>query len=110
MAEICNSEQIIVHHDDGTTGIPIEPGLTLLKLLQDHDVEVAAVCGGSMSCGTCHVYLNEEMLASLPPRSAAEEELLEAGDHFEPARSRLACQVDVSCLKGGTTVTVAPDE
>jgi ferredoxin, 2Fe-2S len=62
-------------------------------------------CGGSCSCGTCHIYLSEQALALLGPATKAESDILE----FEPMatpQSRLSCQIRVSDLIDGLTVTV----
>lgn len=83
---------------------------TLLQLLQDAGVSVAAVCGGCMSCGTCHVLLPPELFARLDPPSADETILLEESRHYRADASRLACQIVAGPMLGGETVTVAPDE
>ena len=51
-----------------------------------------AACGGSMVCGTCHVYVDEAWLDSLPAPSDAEKEILEFGIDAKP-NSRLSCQI-----------------
>jgi hypothetical protein len=40
--------------------------------------ELQALCGGSCSCATCHVYIEG---ADLPPMSADEDDLLDSSDH-----------------------------
>jgi 2Fe-2S ferredoxin len=47
-------------------------------------------CGGDMSCGTCHVYCEDQ--TSFKPRSADEEDLLELVDDLRDT-SRLSCQL-----------------
>jgi len=40
---------------------------------------IEAECGGSRSCGTCHVYVEEADLARLPALNENEEALLDMG-------------------------------
>jgi ferredoxin, 2Fe-2S len=90
--------------------LDLRQGESLLQLLQDGGVSVAAVCGGCMSCGTCHVLLPPDLFARLVPPSPDETILLEESRHYRADASRLACQIVVDPMLGGATVTVAPDE
>ena len=71
--------------------------------------EIAAICGGCASCGTCHVYVGEGWLERLPPMRADEEELLSYSD-WRRLGSRLACQVPFTDALDGLAVTVAPED
>lgn len=62
-------------------------------------------CGGSMSCGTCHVRLPEDWAARLGPASPIEADLLEFEEGYSP-QSRLSCQIAISPEIDGLTVTV----
>jgi 2Fe-2S ferredoxin len=110
MVDVCSMNIITVEHDGGVAEVTLRGGASLLKLLQEHDVEVAAVCGGSVSCATCHVYLTADQYAAIAPPSEGERELLEDSDGFRAGSSRLACQIDASTLQGGTTIIVVPDD
>ena len=70
--------------------------------------ELEAVCGGSMSCATCHVYVDPAFAAQFPPMGEFETELLDSSDH-RTENSRLACQLpfveDVENLR----VVIAPE-
>ena len=46
----------------------------------------------------------------LHDRPEARQELLVELQHYEPARSRLSCQVDFTPALDGLRLTVAPDE
>jgi 2Fe-2S ferredoxin len=66
---------------------------------------IEAACGGSMVCGTCHVYVSDEWFARLPSARAGELELVEFG--VDPrATSRLACQIVIGAELEGLVVTV----
>lgn len=66
---------------------------------------IEAVCGGSMVCGTCHVYVEPDDLARLAPPSADEAEVVAYGVDPRPG-SRLSCQITVTEACDGLTVTV----
>lgn len=50
-------------------------------------------CGGSLTCATCHVMLDEPWLGRLPPASADERDMLDFAASPVEAGSRLACQI-----------------
>ncbi|RZT94858.1 2Fe-2S ferredoxin [Advenella incenata] len=66
-------------------------------------------CGGAMSCGTCHVYVDPKWVDLVPAASAAEIEMLEALESYRP-ESRLACQIELSKETNGIEVMIAPAE
>lgn len=53
-------------------------------------------CGGSLSCATCHVFVDERDLAELPPRSAMEDEMLWGTAVDREDNSRLGCQLHLA--------------
>ncbi|GGJ69039.1 2Fe-2S iron-sulfur cluster-binding protein [Streptomyces brasiliensis] len=57
---------------------------------------IVAECGGSLSCATCHVYVDEAGLASLPPRAEMEDEMLWGTAEDRRDNSRLSCQLRVT--------------
>jgi 2Fe-2S ferredoxin len=83
---------------------------TLLDILRAASVdEVEALCGGSCSCATCHVYVDSSFAERLPPMSANEDALLDGSDHRAPT-SRLSCQIVYSDELDGMRVTIAPQD
>ncbi len=69
--------------------INAEDGLSLMEAIRDSATdELLALCGGCLSCATCHVRIDESHGSALPPRSEEETELLEGSEFFEE-RSRL---------------------
>lgn len=87
----------------------VEPTGSLMEALRDLDYGVAAICGGMCSCATCHVYVAQEWLDTLPKQCSDEIELLAELTHRD-TRSRLACQVRLSQEHDGLRVQVAPEE
>jgi len=66
--------------------------------------EVAAECGGSLICATCHVYLSDETAALVEPPDDNELDMLEGASAERRQNSRLSCQIIVSEAMAGHTV------
>lgn len=82
--------------------------LSLMENIRDGGVdEVMALCGGSCSCATCHVFVDPAFVGRLPPMSDDENDLLDSSDHRRPT-SRLSCQLRVTGDLDGLVVTIAP--
>ncbi|SFF51066.1 ferredoxin, 2Fe-2S [Fontimonas thermophila] len=85
-------------------------GCALMEALRDANTGIDGTCGGMMSCGTCHVYVDADWLAKLPPKSEDEQMMLDAiGElvELEPG-SRLSCQIQVSEALEGLSIRIAP--
>lgn len=83
-------------------------GDSLMNPLRAADL-VDATCNGSCSCATCHVYVEEPMVAQLPAKTEDEDEVIEFMEKAQD-NSRLACQISLTEAMEGMTVTVAPEE
>jgi len=82
-------------------------GRSLMELIRDAGIdEIEAICGGTCTCSTCHVYVADEDLGRLPPMLDDEREMLSAS--APRAGSRLACQVAVTDALDGLHLTIAP--
>ncbi|MFD5491909.1 2Fe-2S iron-sulfur cluster-binding protein [Streptomyces sp. NPDC001812] len=57
---------------------------------------IVAECGGSLSCATCHVYVDQDALDSLPPMEEMEDEMLWGAAEDRQDNSRLSCQLKVT--------------
>ncbi|MBB3082358.1 2Fe-2S iron-sulfur cluster-binding protein [Geodermatophilus sabuli] len=68
---------------------------------------IVAECGGSCSCATCHVHVDEQFAASFGEITDEERDLLEYAEDVCD-RSRLSCQLVVTAGCDGARVTV-PD-
>jgi ferredoxin, 2Fe-2S len=71
--------------------------------------ELAALCGGNCACATCHVVVDPNWPAALPPMSDDENALLDGSDNRQPT-SRLSCQIKVSDKLDGLRVTIAAED
>jgi 2Fe-2S ferredoxin len=85
-------------------------GLSVMEVMRDYGVpDLLALCGGSRSCATCHVWVAAEWLDRLPAPAAEESELLDSSAHCQPS-SRLSCQLRWHPALDGLRVTLAPED
>ncbi|MBL8267614.1 2Fe-2S iron-sulfur cluster-binding protein [Steroidobacter sp.] len=79
-------------------------GRSLMRAAVDANVSgIEAVCGGSCSCATCHVYVDESWMRVVGRATPLEENMLEFSDRKQP-NSRLSCQVVVTDALDGLVV------
>jgi ferredoxin, 2Fe-2S len=72
-------------------------GRSLMQAAVDAGLDgIAADCGGSLSCATCHIIVAPEWLAALPPASDDEAAMLEMTAAPNEPGSRLACQLKLA--------------
>ena len=93
-----------VHEVEGRTGLKI------METLREFDYGVTAICGGLCSCATCHILIDPDWIDRLPAPQSDEKELLVELQYYDPARSRLSCQVEFTDALDGLPLTVAADE
>ena len=84
-------------------------GWSVMEILRDAGLPIAAECGGACACATCHVYVTEGWYEKLTPPSDAEIDMLDMALAVEPGRSRLSCQLVCTDEIDGIKVTVAPE-
>ncbi len=99
----------IVDRDGRLHEIEAKPGLKLMEILRELDYGVAAICGGLCSCATCHVFVDEGWVGKLPKKQSDEQDLLTELADYNPATSRLSCQVEFTPELSGIKITIAPD-
>jgi 2Fe-2S ferredoxin len=74
----------------------VKPGWSVMEgAVKNNITGIVAECGGSMSCGTCHVWIDEAWRERIGPAKGGELELLEISDNFRGG-SRCACQIKVT--------------
>ena len=79
-----------------TTGTTIEAqaGVSVMKAAIAADIEgVAADCGGTLSCATCHVMVRAPWADQLPPMTDDEDSMLDYAASPREGNSRLSCQL-----------------
>ena len=90
--------------------IEAKDGLSLMENIRDAGFdELLALCGGCMSCATCHVFIDEAFVDRLPTLSEDENDLLDSSDARQP-NSRLSCQIPIGPDLEGLRATIAPED
>ncbi|OYD70991.1 2Fe-2S iron-sulfur cluster-binding protein [Rhodococcus sp. OK302] len=98
---------------DGQTAVTVDAavGNSVMQVAVRNDVgSIVGECGGNAMCATCHVYVEEGPVDSLPAVSAAESEMLDCTLSPRESNSRLSCQLPVTDLYDGLVVRVAQEQ
>ncbi len=100
----------VLDRDGSERSLDAISGCPLMEALRDANTGVDGTCGGSCSCGTCHVYVDAAWAARLPPKSEDEQMMLDAIGELVPLKpnSRLSCQIAMSEALDGIVVEIAP--
>ena len=95
---------------DGTQHeVPAEAGVSVMQAIREAGIdELYALCGGCMSCATCHVHVDPVDLDRLAAVTTEEFDLLESSEHVSE-RSRLSCQIQVSGALDGLRLKIAEE-
>lgn len=102
---------LLVTDQSGTeTAVEAIVGLSVMENIREAGFdELLAICGGSCSCATCHVYVDATFADKLPSISADEDDLLDSSVHRQSA-SRLSCQIRFVDGLDGLRVQIAPQD
>lgn len=101
---------IATDRDGNVKEFDAETGISLMEALRDGArMDIAAICGGSCSCATCHVYIASDWLDRMPKQQPDELELLEFMGTYRD-NSRLSCQIPMTEELTGLKVELAPEE
>ncbi len=96
---------IFVHPDGRRDTVEAENGSSvMLAALRNRIDGMAADCGGSAVCGTCHVLVEPNQFALLEPMHDEENELLDSAVAIRGPSSRLSCRITMSPKLGGLVV------
>ncbi len=82
---------------------------TLMEAMRDSGLGVRAQCGGGRACATCHIHVSPDWSGKLPPPDPDEIELIESSDTYDPAVSRLSCQIVINDSLDGLEVALQED-
>ena len=94
---------------DGTDHeIDIEEGTTLMEAGRDNNLGIEGTCGGSLSCATCHIIIDNEWYDKVGKPSEDEEDMLDLAFGLEPT-SRLGCQIRMNNDLDGLKVRIPDD-
>lgn len=91
---------------DGTEhGFEAPDGVSLMAAATGFGVPgILADCGGSASCGTCHVIVDPAWADRLPPPENVERLVLETTAVPAGPTSRLSCQIRLTAALQGLVV------
>jgi 2Fe-2S ferredoxin len=99
----------LLTHAGTRRSIEGRPGRSLMQAATAAGIaEIAADCGGLLSCATCHVIVDEAWAARLPPPSADELSMLELTAAPREPNSRLSCQLVLDTALDGLSVRLPP--
>lgn len=81
------------------------PGLSVLEVAKQNNVDLEGACEGSLACSTCHVIVEPEWYDALPEAKEDEEDMLDLAFGLTKT-SRLGCQIMVSEEMDGLVVSL----
>ena len=93
--------------DGSSRQVDAKAGTSVMENAIRHNVRgIDAECGGSCSCATCHVYVDDAFIDRLAPPDEMEDELLDGVASDRRAGSRLGCQITMTADLDGLTVRI----
>lgn len=94
--------------DGAQREVPVAIGTHLMHAACDNGIEgIVGDCGGSMSCATCHVFVEQGFVDRLPPMLDNENQILDYTAAGRQPNSRLACQIVMDEALDGIVVRIA---
>jgi 2Fe-2S ferredoxin len=101
---------IVTTREGETRNLDARSGISIMENIREAGIdELTAICGGCLSCATCHVTLEPADYARLPKMDEVENDLLDSSDNRTPL-SRLSCQVTMTDALDGVHVTIAVED
>jgi 2Fe-2S ferredoxin len=99
-----------INSDGDAVSVEATPGATIMQIATSNGVSgIVAECGGSMSCATCHVYVDESWVGKTGKPSDGESAMLEFAEEPGP-NGRLSCQIPYSDELDGLIVRVPENQ
>jgi 2Fe-2S ferredoxin len=100
---------IVVSRDGDERVLEAGESNSVMEVVRNAGIEeMLALCGGCLSCATCHVYVDPAFIDKLPPISADEDALLDSTDKRRE-NSRLSCQIPFRSNLDGMKVQIADE-
>jgi ferredoxin, 2Fe-2S len=86
-----------IHPNGRSDRVETSDGESAMQAATRHGLDgILAECGGNAMCATCHVYVDDGWLASLPPLADEEDALLDGTACDRLPNSRLSCQIRIT--------------
>ena len=96
---------LFIEHDGSEHFVEVAAGGSVMQAAVSNGVPgIDADCGGSCSCATCHVYVDEYWWDKVGSTNPTEEAMLSLSSERKD-NSRLACQIPVTEALDGLVVT-----
>lgn len=97
----------VIQRSGASSQLDVPEGWSLMQAAVKNGIDgIVAECGGSCVCATCHVYVQQERFAELPPPGEDELELLDEVKAERRPNSRLSCQIKAAPELNGLIVTI----
>jgi 2Fe-2S ferredoxin len=102
--------QVTWKHPDGTiTTATVETGTSMMQAAVDNNVPgIIGECGGTLSCATCHVYVDPAWTDKTGAADDFEDAMLDVAEAERSDTSRLSCQIEASDDLDGLILIVPP--
>lgn len=98
---------VVSNHEGAPKSIEAKSGLSLMETLRNNGINgVTGECGGSLSCATCHVIVDDDWLTQVGEISELEDDMLDCTAAEREQGSRLSCQIELSDALDGLKVTL----
>ena len=100
---------IFVKRDGSEVTVEADAGLSIMEIGRDNGIGIEGTCGGSLSCATCHVVVDEAWVEATGQPTPDEEDMLDLAFGLEET-SRLGCQIKLSDALDGIKVRLPEDD
>lgn len=86
-------------------------GASVMQVAIDQGIDgIVAECGGNAMCATCHVYVDPEWEARVPPITPDEDDMLDSTASERRPSSRLSCQMTLTPGLDGLVLHLPPTQ
>jgi 2Fe-2S ferredoxin len=108
------TQTITVHlhaADGGVRSVAFDTGQSLMRAATAAGIdEIVAMCGGCLSCATCHVVVDSAWQDRLPPVGDDEDAMLAMTAAERTSGSRLSCQIVLEPALDGLVVRLPAEQ
>ena len=98
-----------VKRDGSEATVEAAAGLSVMEIGRDNNLGIEGTCGGSLSCATCHVIVDDAWVKKTGAASLDEEDMLDLAFNVE-SNSRLGCQITMDDSLDGLKIRIANDD
>ena len=98
-----------VKRDGSEATVEAAAGLSVMEIGRDNNLGIEGTCGGSLSCATCHVIVDDAWGEKPGAASLDDEDMLDLAFNVE-SNSRLGCQITMDGSLDGLKIRIANDD